>query len=139
MLVEGWWIRKFCRRFDGLFKKCNIMLFEVKLIRVFRIIWELIVVFLVKCSNDFEIRIEEEIFVGRVYSEIIRVWDVAVDRDIFMAKVESIVKFYDRGLNCIVKKELFSFRKGNDKVKNVSGECFLNFFVEVLEKVEDVS
>lgn len=64
MLVEGWWIRKFCRRFDGLFKKCNIMLFEVKLIRVFRIIWELMVVFLVKCSNDFEIRIEEEIFVG---------------------------------------------------------------------------
>lgn len=54
----------------------------------------------------------------------------------FMKKVESIVKFYDWGLGCIVKKELFGFRKGDNKVKNVSGECFLNFFVEVVERVD---
>lgn len=78
-----------------------------------------------------------EIFVGRIYFEIICVWDVVVDWDGFMVKVESIVKFYDRGLSCNVKKELFGFRKGNDKVINVSGEWLLNFFVELFGKVED--
>lgn len=138
MLAEGRWTRKLCRRLDGSSKKRNIMLFEAKLTRASRIIWELTVAFSAKCSNDPEIRIEEETSAGRVYSEIIRVWDVAADRDTLMAKVESIVKSHDRGLNCIVKKELSSFRKGNDKVKNVSGERLPNFFVEVSEKVEDV-
>ena len=137
MLAEGRWTRKLCRRLDGSSKKRNIMLFEAKLTRASRIIWELTVAFSAKCSNDPEIRIQEETSCGRVYSEIIRVWDVAADRDTLMSKVESIVKSHDRGLNCIVKKELSSFRKGSDKVKNVSGERLPNFFVEVSEKVED--
>lgn len=137
MLAEGRWTRKLCRRLDGLSKKRNIMLFEAKLTRASRIIWELTVAFSAKCSNDPEIRMQAETSAGRVYSEIIRVWDVAADRDTLMAKVEGIVKSHDRGLNCIVKKELSGFRKGNDKVKNASGERLPNFFVEVSEKVED--
>ena len=137
MLAEGRWTRKLCRRLDGSSKKRNIMLFEAKLTRASRIIWELTVAFSAKCSNDPEMRIQKDTSAGRVYSEIIRVWDVAADRDTLMAKVESIVKSHDRGLNCIVRKELSSFRKGNDKVKNASGERLPNFFVEVAEKVED--
>lgn len=137
MLAEGRWTRKLCRRLDGSSKKRNIMLFEAKLTRASRIIWELTVAFSAKCSNDPEIRIQEETSAGRVYSEIIRVWDVAADRDTLMAKVESIVKSHDRGLNCIVRKELSSFRKGRVKVKNTSGERLPNFFVEVSEKVVD--
>lgn len=137
MLAEGRWTRKLCRRLDGSSKKRNIMLFEAKLTRASRIIWELTVAFSAKCSDDPEIRMQAETSAGRVYSEIIRVWDVAADRDTLMAKVESIVKSHDRGLNCIVKKELSGFRKGNDKVKNSSGERLPNFFVEVSEKVED--
>lgn len=137
MLAEGRWTRKLCRRLDGLCKKRNIMLFEAKLTRASRIIWELTVAFSAKCSNDPEIRMQAETSAGRVYSEIIRVWDVAADRDTLMAKVEGIVKSHDRGLNCIVKKELSGFRKGSDKVKNASGERLPNFFVELSEKVED--
>ena len=137
MLAEGRWTRKLCRRLDGLSKKRNIMLFEAKLTRASRIIWELTVAFSAKCSNDPEIRMQAETPAGRVYSEIIRIWDVAADRDTLMAKVEGIVKSHDRGLNCIVRKELSGFRKGNDKVKNASGERLPNFFVEVSEKVED--
>ena len=137
MLAEGRWTRKLCKRLDGSSKKRNIMLFEAKLTRASRIIWELTVAFSAKCSNDPEIRVQAETSAGRVYSEIIRVWDVAADRDTLMAKVESIVKSHDRGLNCIVRKELSGFRKGNDKVKNSSGERLPNFFVEVSEKVED--
>ena len=137
MLAEGRWTRKLCKRLDGLSKKRNIMLFEAKLTRASRIIWELTVAFSAKCSNDPEIRIQEDTSAGRVYSEIIRVWDVAADRDTLMAKVESIVKSHDRGLNCIVRKELSSFRKGIQKVKNTSGERLPNFFVEVSENVKD--
>lgn len=137
MLAEGRWTRKLCKRLDGLSKKRNIMLFEAKLTRASRIIWELTVAFSAKCSNDPELRMQAETSAGRVYSEIIRVWDVAADRDALMAKVESIVKSHDRGLNCIVKKELSGFRKGNAKLKNASGERLPNFFVEVSEKVDD--
>lgn len=137
MLAEGRWTRKLCRRLDGLSKKRNIMLFEAKLTRASRIIWELTVAFSAKCSNDPELRMQADTSAGRVYSEIIRVWDVAADRDTLMAKVESIVKSHDRGLSCIVRKELSGFRKGDDKVKNSSGERLPNFFVEVSEKVED--
>lgn len=139
MLAEGRWTNTLCRRLDGMPKKRNIMLFEAKLTRASRIIWELTVAFSAKCSNDPELRIQTETSVGRIYSEIIRVWDVAADRDGLMAKVESIVKSHDRGLSCNVKKELSGFRKGNDKVTNASGERLPNFFVEVSEKVEDFS
>lgn len=139
MLAEGRWTRKLCRRIDGLPKKHNIMLFEAKLTKTSRIIWELTVAFSAKCSDDPELRVQAETTSGRVYSEIIRVWDVAADRDALLKKVESIVKSHDRGLSCIVKKELSGFRRGDDKVKNTSGERLPNFFVEVGEKVTEVS
>ncbi|XP_022800232.1 TPR and ankyrin repeat-containing protein 1-like isoform X2 [Stylophora pistillata] len=139
MLAEGRWTKTLCRRLDGIPKKRNIMLFEAKLTRASRIIWELTVAFSAKCSNDPELRMQMETSAGRIYSEIIRVWDIAADRDGLMAKVESIVKSHDRGLSCIVKKKLSGFRKGSDKVKNVSGERLPNFFVELSEKVEDFS
>lgn len=138
MLAEGRWTKKLCRRVDGLSKKRNIMLFDAKLTRSSRIIWELTVAFSAKCSNDPELRVQAKADVGRVYSEIIRVWDVAADRDTLMKKVESIVKSHDRGQECIVRKELSGFRKGNDKVKNSSGERLPNFFVEVAENVDQL-
>lgn len=136
MLAEGRWTKKLCRRLDGLPKKRNVMLFEAKLTKSSRIIWELTVAFSAKCSNDPELRVQAKTTAGRVYSEIIRVWDVAADRDTLMKKVEGIVKSHDRGLDCIVKKELSGFRKGDDKVKNASGERLPNYFVEVAEQVE---
>ena len=136
MLAEGRWTKKLCRRLDGLSKKRNIMLFEAKLTRSSRIIWELTVAFSAKCSNDPALRVQAKTTAGRVYSEIIRVWDVAADRDTLMKKVENIVKSHNRGLNCIVRKELSGFRKGDDKVKNACSERLPNFFVEVAENVE---
>ena len=72
-------------------KKLNIMLFEAKLTKSSRIIWELTVAFSAKCSDDPELRVQAETNAGRVYSEIIGVWDIAADRDTLMKKVESIV------------------------------------------------
>lgn len=72
------------------------------------------------------------------FPEINRVWDIAADRDTLMKKVESIIKSHDRGLKCIVRKELSGFRKGGNKVKNTSGERLPNYFVEVGEKVDQV-
>lgn len=138
MLAEGRWTKKLCRRLDGQSKKLNIMLFEAKLTKSSRIIWELTVAFSAKCSDDPELRVQAETNAGRVYSEIIRVWDIAADRDTLMKKVESIVKSHDRGLKCIVRKELSGFRKGGNKVKNASGERLPNYFVEVGEKVDQV-
>lgn len=136
MLAEGRWTKKLCRRLSGISKNRNIMLFEAKLTRSSRIIWELTVAFSAKCSNDPQLRVQAKTNAGRVYSEIIRIWDVAADRDTLMKKVESIVKSHDRGLGCIVRKELSGFRKGDQKVTNASGERLPNFFVEVTETVD---
>ena len=136
MLAEGRWTKKLCRRLSGVSKNRNIMLFEAKLTRSSRIIWELTVAFSAKCSNDPELRVQAKTNAGRVYSEIIRIWDVAADRDTLMKKVENIVKSHDRGLGCIVRKELSGFRKGDQKVTNASGERLPNFFVEVTETVD---
>ena len=136
MLAEGRWSKKLCRRLSGVCKNRNIMLFEAKLTRSSRIIWELTVAFSAKCSNDPELRVQAKTNAGRVYSEIIRIWDVAADRDTLMKKVESIVKSHDRGLGCIVRKELSGFRKGDQKVTNASGERLPHFFVEVTETVD---
>ena len=137
MLAEGRWIGKLCRRVDGLPRKRNIFLFDAKLTGSSRIIWELAVAFSAKCSKNPEIRVQAESLAGRVYSEIIRVWDVAANHDSLMVKVETIVKSHDRGLNCIVKKELAAFRKDDTNVTNSFGERLPNFFVEVSESLED--
>ena len=134
MLAGGRWTKKLCKRLEGLPKKHGILLFEARLTRHARIIWELTVAFSARCSEDPELRVQSGQTGGRVYSEIIRVWDVSGSHEALGPKIERIVKSHDRGLNCIVKKELHAFKK-HTNIDSPSAERLPGFFVEVSETV----
>ena len=139
MLAEGRWSKKLCKRLEGLPKKHGILLFEARLTRSARIIWELTVAFSARCSEDPELRVQAGQSCGRVYSEIIRVWDVSGNHEALGSKIERIVKSHDRGLNCIIKKELQAFKNNGAKPFRPCAERFPGFFLEVSEKVSDLA
>ena len=135
MLAEGRWSRKLCRRLESPAKKY--MLFEAKLTRSARIIWELTVAFSARCSKDPEIRVSMSQPCGRVYSEIIRVWDVAANHAALVHKLECILKAQDRGQNCLIRRELQGLRRNETDQNNLSGERVPKVYVEVTNDFEN--
>ncbi|XP_048589125.1 TPR and ankyrin repeat-containing protein 1 isoform X2 [Nematostella vectensis] len=137
MLAQGRWTKKLCRRIDGSPREQGMFLFKARAAKAAWIIWELSVAFSARCSDDREMRGQDGTHSGRVYTEIIRVWDVATDYRSIDGKVERIVKSHNRGLNCMVKKELQGFKKSLYKPVG-EGERLPNFFTEVSESVDEL-
>ena len=114
MLANGRWsTEKLCKRLEGTAKKKGIQLYESKLTKAHRIIWEKTIAFSGRLSDKPEHRLNEENSVGRIYSDIIRVWDIVLDHDKLDRSIEHIVKSHDRGKGCLIKKNL----------KGITGEC----------------
>ncbi|KAM8967370.1 TPR and ankyrin repeat-containing protein 1 [Pelodytes ibericus] len=92
--------------------KSNIKLYEVKLDKGGRMLWELAIDFSPRCSEEPEKIMESELShhasekTGRVYTEIIRIWDIVLDHDKISKAIENICSSYNRGLNCILRKKL---------------------------------
>ena len=96
---------------EGLAKQNNIRLYEAKLTKGARILWELAIAFSPRCSNNPELlgeRNEER--KGQIYSDIIRVWDIVFDHVKVPRKIEKIVRSHRRGQDCIIKKQLKGFK-----------------------------
>ena len=95
----------------------DIKLYEAKLSKGSRIIWELTIDFSPRRSEtaDRRLRIEESeeprVKGGRIYSEIIRVWDIVLDHDHIHKSIDKICKSHKRGRECIIQKKLHGINK----------------------------
>ncbi|XP_041361943.1 TPR and ankyrin repeat-containing protein 1-like [Gigantopelta aegis] len=92
----------------------TLKLFETKLSKAARIIWELATAFSPRLSEAADRRLgldnnpDEHFAVkgGKIYSEIIRVWDIVLDHDHLNHAVTKIIKSHNRGQNCILHRNL---------------------------------
>ena len=118
------------KRLEGLPKQNNILLYESKLSKAARILWERAVAFSPRCSNNSELlgEMKEERH-GRIYSEVIRIWDIVLDHDTVPRKIKSIVHSHKRGSSCVIKKQLKGFKVGSSSPnQKKDGLCLPNFY-----------
>ena len=133
MLANGRWNKTMCKRLEGVAKKEGIQLYESKLTKSYRIIWEKTIAFSGRCSENPELRLNMGNPAGRIYSDIIRVWDIVLDHDKLQRSIEHIVKSHDRGMDCIIKKKLkgITMETQNDIIS--SSECLPNRYAEIAD------
>uniref|UniRef100_A0A6I8QS52 Tetratricopeptide repeat and ankyrin repeat containing 1 n=1 Tax=Xenopus tropicalis TaxID=8364 RepID=A0A6I8QS52_XENTR len=114
-LGNGEWTRSLHKQLKYL--KCDIKLFEVKLDKGARMLWELAIDFSPRCSEKPETLIEDESSshasnkTGRVYTEMIRIWDIVLDHCKLSSAIDVICHAYNRGLTCILRKKLKGITK----------------------------
>ena len=139
MLANGRWNKTMCKRLEGEAKKEGIQLYESKLTKSQRIIWEKTIAFSGRCSENPELRLSIGNPEGRIYSDIIRVWDIVLDHDKLQRSIEHIVKSHDRGMDCIIKKKLKGITVEAQIDTTSSRECLPNKYAELadLEKPAD--
>ncbi|KAK3727086.1 hypothetical protein QZH41_019746, partial [Actinostola sp. cb2023] len=118
MLAEGRWSsKKLCKRLEGEPKERGILLYESRLTRSARIIWEKTIAFSPRCSNDPELRLSASDH-GLIYSDIIRVWDIVLDHGDLDHRIQNVVKSHDRGSHCIIKSNLKGMKKHKQDSNN---------------------
>ena len=130
MLANGRWSKTLCKRLEGEPKKHGIHLYESKLTKGQRILWEETVAFSGRLSDLPENRLREETSEGRIYSDIIRVWDIVLDHDKLQRSIDHIVKSHDRGMHCLIKKRLKGLPAESQNTNTPSGERLPNKYVD---------
>ncbi|NXS59394.1 TRNK1 protein, partial [Brachypteracias leptosomus] len=109
-LGNGEWTRGLQKRLKHL--KADIQLYEAKLGKGARMLWELAIDFSPRCSESAEKIMETEQTKslpeksGRIYTEIIRIWAIVLDHCKLNRVLDSICSSYNRGLSCILRKKL---------------------------------
>ena len=133
MLANGRWSKKLCKRLEGEPKKHGIHLYESRLTKGQRILWEETVAFSGRLSDLPENRLKEETSEGRIYSDIIRVWDIVLDHDKLQRSIDHIVKSHDRGMHCLIKKKLKGIPAESRNANTTAGERLPNKYVEIAD------
>ena len=100
-LANGYMPGSRAKRLDGIAKHSDILLFEAKLDKSARIIWERAIAFSSRCTDSNDTNEN-----NGIYTEVIRIWDIVFDHDTVPRKIKSIVRSYDRGANCYIRKNL---------------------------------
>ncbi|XP_068702489.1 TPR and ankyrin repeat-containing protein 1-like [Montipora foliosa] len=132
MLANGRWSNEnLCKRLEGQAKKAGIHLYETKLTKSQRIIWEKTVAFSNRLSDSPEHRLNAENAAGRIYCDIIRVWDIVLDHDKLQRSIERIIKSIDRGMDCLIKTKLKGIPM--DNAASSSNLCLPSKYTEVEE------
>nr|KAF6421423.1 hypothetical protein HJG59_018697 [Molossus molossus] len=132
-LGNGEWTKSLKKRLKHL--EGNIKLYEAKLDKGARMLWELAIDFSPRCSKNPEKIIATEQSShsmgksGQVYTEIIRIWDIVLDHDKLKDSIRAICSAYNRGLSCILRKKLKDINKGqvsaNMKIKKRIPRCYV--------------
>ncbi|XP_016054334.1 PREDICTED: TPR and ankyrin repeat-containing protein 1 isoform X2 [Miniopterus natalensis] len=132
-LGNGEWTQGLQKRLKNL--KGNIQLFEAKLDKGARMLWELAIDFSPRCSENPEKIIATERGShsteksGRIYTEIIRIWDIVLDHCKLSDSIRAICSAYNRGLSCILRKKLKGINKGqvlaNMKIRKRIPRCYV--------------
>ena len=98
MIANGRWPIKICKRVGS---KPGLCLFEGRVTKSVRILWEVAVQFSARCTNKLSSDSSTEII--HVYSEVIRVWDIVLDHDRLDHCIHNIEKSHERGHQASVK------------------------------------
>ncbi|NXU52297.1 TRNK1 protein, partial [Turnix velox] len=116
-LGNGEWTK--CIRKPLKHLKADIQLYEAKLDKGARMLWELAIDFSPRCSESAEKIMETEQTKrlpeksGRVYTEIIRIWAIVLDHCKLNRVLGNICTSYNRGLSCILRKKLKGINEGH--------------------------
>ncbi|XP_012600871.2 TPR and ankyrin repeat-containing protein 1 isoform X2 [Microcebus murinus] len=132
-LGNGEWTQGLQKRLKHL--KGNIQLFEAKLDKGARMLWELAIDFSPRCSENPEKIVATEWNTysmeksGRVYTEIIRIWDIVLDHCKLADSIRAICSAYNRGLSCVLRKKLKGINKSqvsaNMKIQKRIPRCYV--------------
>ncbi|KAM6282974.1 TPR and ankyrin repeat-containing protein 1 [Porphyrio hochstetteri] len=115
--------------------KADIQLYEAKLGKGARMLWEIAIDFSPRCSESAEKIMETEQAKclpeksGRVYTEIIRIWAIVLDHCKLNRVLDKICISYNRGLSCILRKKLKGINEGhqnhNETTKKHVPRCYV--------------
>nr|XP_035134456.1 TPR and ankyrin repeat-containing protein 1 isoform X1 [Callithrix jacchus] len=132
-LGNGEWTHGLQKRLKHL--KGSILLFEAKLDKGARMLWELAIDFSPRCSESPEkiIAVEQNTCAteksGRIYTEIIRIWDIVLDHGKLADSIKAICSAYNRGLSCVLRKKLKGINKAqvsaNMKIQKRIPRCYV--------------
>ncbi|KAM4842474.1 TPR and ankyrin repeat-containing protein 1 isoform 3-T3 [Thomomys bottae] len=132
-LGNGEWTQSLQKRLKH--SKGDIQLFEAKLDRGARMLWELAIDFSPRCSENPEKVVATDRKTcsmeksGRVYTEIIRIWDIVLDHCKLSDSIMAICSAYNRGLSCVLRKKLKGINKvqvsANMKIQKRIPRCYV--------------
>ncbi len=92
MLASGEWRKKLSKRVSRKIEH----LYEARLTKSARILWEVVVQFSPRCSATSDHK-NPTSNVRHVYSEVIRIWDIVLDHDNIHLCVQNIERSHERG------------------------------------------
>ncbi|MGH0145262.1 UNVERIFIED_CONTAM: hypothetical protein FKN15_004951 [Acipenser sinensis] len=122
------------------YSNSEIKLYEAKLDKGARMLWELAIDFSPRCSENPEKIIETEQSshstegaTGKVYSEMIRVWDIVTDHDKLKHAINIICQAFNRGSSCILKKKLKGLNRAKLSSNLNTEKCIPLCYVEYVD------
>ncbi|XP_033917853.1 TPR and ankyrin repeat-containing protein 1 [Melopsittacus undulatus] len=136
-LGNGEWTRGLQKPLKHL--KADIQLYEAKLGKGARMLWELAIDFSPRCSESAEKIMETEQAKslpeksGRVYTEIIRIWAIVLDHCKLNRVLDNICISYNRGLSCILRKKLKGINEGHQNHSVTTQKRVPRCYIEDLE------
>ncbi|KFQ26340.1 TPR and ankyrin repeat-containing protein 1, partial [Mesitornis unicolor] len=136
-LGNGEWTRGLQKPLKHL--KADIQLYEAKLGKGARMLWELAIDFSPRCSESAEKIMETEQTKSlpgkscRVYTEIIRIWAIVLDHCKLNRVLDNICISYNRGLSCILRKKLKGINEGHQNHNVTTQKRVPCCYVEDLE------
>ena len=147
-LAKGEWTTHLCKELKN--APPNLKLYEVKLSKASRIIWELAIAFLPRLNEDADKRLQyfedegnEPARRDSIYSEVIRVWDIVFDHDKIFKSVQRIIKSHGKEEEYInhqklkgVKQSQFQASMGK-RFPMVFAESDADFDAESLQEYQD--
>ncbi|XP_061422296.1 TPR and ankyrin repeat-containing protein 1 isoform X4 [Lethenteron reissneri] len=110
-LGNGDWHLHRIKQVKGIAESSEIRLFEARLDKAARLLWELAIDFSPRCSAEPEKIIDSEESTsgektGEVYSEIIRIWDIVLEHKQLDHRIKRIISSYNRGTSCLLHHKL---------------------------------
>ncbi|NXK44072.1 TRNK1 protein, partial [Chauna torquata] len=136
-LGNGEWTRGLQKPLKHL--KADIQLYEAKLGKGARMLWELAIDFSPRCSESAEKIMETEQTKslpeksGRVYTEIIRIWAIVLDHCKLNRVLDNICMSYNRGLSCILRKKLKGINEAHQNCNVTTQKRVPRCYVEDME------
>ena len=122
LLANGHWTKKLAKKVKGVSKRLK--LYEARLNRHSRLIWEEAISFSPRCSmsKKFNSLTDDCAEKGAVYVDKIRLWDIVLRHDETEKNVERIRKSHERGQQCLLKRNLHGVQvkvNVNERVPNI--------------------
>ncbi|XP_053388238.1 TPR and ankyrin repeat-containing protein 1-like [Mercenaria mercenaria] len=150
-LASGDWQKHLCKELTNV--PSALKLFEAKVSKGGRILWEKAINFSSRYNDPADDRLNSftedttEIFGGRIYSEVIRVWDIVMDHDklkrqnipwrplaqnqiIVLRSVENIKHSHRRGKTCAISSKLKGIKE-NEQHMRERGVTYPLLFTEI--------